>query len=163
MKNGIIAAVVLIVLGGVGFLALSGDDDSSIQSSNSISSASQTESEPTDSLVQNDFEPGGELVDYDPAALASSDAETDILFFHAAWCTVCNSVERNLEAGAIPEGVRIHKVDHDSSVGQDLSDKYNIPIQYSMVQVDKSGNEITQWVNQSFFTIDDIIERVETT
>ena len=128
---------------------------------------STTRNEPVttsdESLVQNPIDGGGELVDYDLALLANSDADNNILFFHADWCSVCNAVERNLTAGNIPDGTRIFKVDYESSEGRDLAEKYDIPIQYSMVQVDTDGSEITQWVNQSFFTIEDVLERVQAT
>lgn len=164
MKPAVIALAVVVV-GGLGVLLFnSQDDDSTDNTPTAANQSSTTErSDSQDSLEQTEFTPGGEIVAYDAAQLASSDAETNILFFHAAWCSICNAVERNLEAGAIPEGVRIHKVDFESSEGQDLADKYNIPIQYSMVQVNTDGEEITQWVNQSFFTIEDIIERIQTT
>jgi len=96
------------------------------------------------------------IQDYSPEALKASTTKNNLLFFHAAWCTVCNSVERNIEAGAIPDDLSIFKVDYDSDLGQKLAGEYKIPIQYSMVQVDNNGQELHQWVNNFNDGIDDI-------
>lgn len=154
--------VVVGIIGGGVWLFGSSDETPESNSMTSATNQSTAAEADEENFVQETIEGGGELIDYSEKALAQSDADTNILFFHADWCTVCNNVESNLQAGNIPEGVRILKVDYESSIGRDLAETYDIPIQYSMVQVDSSGTEITQWVNQSFFTIEDILERIQT-
>lgn len=79
-----------------------------------------------------------------------------ILFFHASWCSTCQSIERDINANldSIPADVKILKVDYDSE--DDLKDKYGVRQQYTMVQVDNSGEKIKLW-NDSF-SLDDILD-----
>jgi hypothetical protein len=42
----------------------------------------------------------------------------------------------------IPEGVTLVEVDYDTE--KDLAKKYNVRYQHVLVQIDKSGNEITK-------------------
>lgn len=102
------------------------------------------------------------VLEYSAAALAESDTKHNIIFFHAAWCTVCRSVQENLDSAAIPDDVSIFKVDYDSDLGKSLASQYSIPIQYTMVQVDTEGKEITQWVNNYGYGIDDIVGKIKT-
>lgn len=164
MVNKIIIAVVVLALAGGTIFAFTGDDDSSDTTSsatfsNSAESVDQVES--GDEGVEDTARGSGEIMAYSETSLAESKTEDNIIFFHAVWCTVCNSVEKSLNATGVPEDVSIFKIDYDSDEGQALAEKYNIPIQYTMVQVDKSGNEITQWVNQFNDGIEEIRPRIQ--
>lgn len=70
---------------------------------------------------------------------------TMVYFFHADWCPVCVSIEKeiNQDPKQIPEGITFIKTDFDSST--DLRKKYGVTTQYTFVQIDNSGNEIKQW------------------
>jgi len=161
---GAIIAIIILVGGAVVLLNSSDSNEGQNMANQQSSTTSNNETTETDdSLVQETVGSGGELIDYKEELLAESNTETNVLFFHAKWCSVCNAVERNLQAGNIPEGLRILKVDYDSNEGRALAEKYKIPIQYSMVQVDSQGNEVTQWVNQSFFTIENVLEQIQAT
>jgi thiol-disulfide isomerase/thioredoxin len=144
--NKLLAAIVLIVSGALiaGAYLSSGTDDE--PSSTNTSQASIAEADNDESIELEDAGSRG-ILEYSEAALAESDTDKNILFFHAQWCTVCKSVERNIEAASIPDDISIFLVDYDSDEGQALAAKHNIPIQYTMVQVDNQGKEITQWVN----------------
>ncbi|MDX1765977.1 MAG: hypothetical protein R3313_03425 [Candidatus Saccharimonadales bacterium] len=163
IKNLVIVLAVLILGGGALILMNASDDDNTNTNSSQTPNLTSETTETDSNLVQQTIESGGQLIDYTPGLLAQSDAETNILFFHADWCSICNAVERNLRAGNIPEGMTILKVDYESSDGRQLAEQYNIPIQYSMVQVDRDGNQITQWVNQSFYTIENVLEQIQST
>ena len=150
--NKVLFGIIAIAIIGGGVLAFSNSTD---DSSDSARSSSDTNVEQTEQNMSQDNDEielastgSGQVVAYSADALASSDTAQNLLFFHAAWCSICNSVERNLDASNIPDDLTIFKVDYDSTEGQELAEKYGIPIQYSMVQVSTNGDEITQWVNQ---------------
>ena len=73
-----------------------------------------------------------------------------VFFFHAGWCSVCQSIDKEINAdiSKIPEGVTIIKTDFDDS--KDLRKKYGVTTQYTFVQVDKDDNELAQWTASSF-------------
>lgn len=157
----IIGLVVLALAAGTLVSNTSDEDTAANANQTGTQTASPTDTNSASEIV---VEPSGAhgILDYSSAALAASTTENNLLFFHAAWCTVCNSVERNIEAGSIPDSLSIFKIDYDSDEGQDLAAKYKIPIQYTMVQVDTSGNEITQWVNNFSDGLDDISAKLQT-
>lgn len=66
-----------------------------------------------------------------------------VLFFHASWCPECRGFEQAIEAGEVPAGVQILKVDYDSS--GELRKKHGVTIQSTFVRVDESGNTVTKW------------------
>jgi hypothetical protein len=155
---GIIGLVIVALAGGV-FIA-SGSDEETANTGTNSSSQMQDQAEQSSSQEESEIElqssGANGIMEYSPEALAASETDNNLLFFHAGWCTVCNQVERNIEAGSIPDDLSIFKVDYDSAEGQSLAANYNIPIQYSMVQVDTEGNEVTQWVNNFSDGIDEI-------
>ena len=159
MNKWILALIGLAVAGLVaGVIAFSGTEPEATP-------ANDSQNNQAAEVADTESMPGavGELTAYSPEKLAESEAEANILFFHASWCTVCNSVERAIMAGTIPEGMVIFKLDYESDEGQQLAEKYNIPIQYTMVQVDNAGNEITQWVNNYNDGPDEFKQRIEQT
>lgn len=150
MQKALIGFVAITAVVGA-YLGFTGGDDAM---QNSASTTTQTEDvaiAPTGN---------GQVVEYSAAALAESDTDKNLLFFHAAWCTVCNSVERNLDVASIPDDLTIFKVNYDSDEGQALAEKHKIPVQFSMVQVDTAGNELTQWVSQFNDGINEITEQL---
>jgi len=82
---------------------------------------------------------------YTSAKLAFAETGDVVLFFHAAWCPTCRSLENNINQNLqnIPGGVRILKVDFDNS--KELRQKYGATTQHTLVQVDKDGNMISKW------------------
>ena len=158
----IIVLVISALAGGV-YITKSSDEEQSSDNmsqseTNSLAdSADAAEGEAEINVPSTGSQP---IQAYSTDALAASTTDNNLLFFHAAWCTVCNSVERNLEAGSIPDDLTIFKIDYDSDLGQDLARNYIIPIQYTMVQVDTEGNEITQWVNNFGDGVDEISGRL---
>ena len=160
----VLIGIVVIALAGGAFLAGNSDEDSAASEAPATQQQTMTDAsdvaDSDESEVTLQASGSNGIQEYSPELLAVSETDNNLLFFHAAWCTVCNSVERNLEAGSIPDDLSIFKIDYDSSEGQELAKQFNIPIQYTMVQVDTSGNEITQWVNNFGDGVDEISSRL---
>ena len=125
------------------------------------SSTSSVQAKPTEITLPDTG--SNSILDYSPAKLAASTAKYNLIFFHASWCTVCNSVQRSIEAGSIPDDLSIFKIDYDSNEGQALANKYHLPIQYTMVQVDNQGNEISQWINNFNDGVTEILDHLSQT
>lgn len=67
-----------------------------------------------------------------------------LLFFHAPWCPQCRSVESDILAQGVPDGLTIIKVDYDSR--QDLRQQYGVTLQTTFVEVDADGTELQKHV-----------------
>ncbi len=85
----------------------------------------------------------GQYVDYSPELVASTPGDK-LLFFHADWCSQCVSLEGDIEASGVPDGVTIFKVDYDSN--QDLRQEYGVTIQTTVVKVDDNGDKIDSYI-----------------
>lgn len=105
---------------------------------------------PTEPAATDETEPAevalaaGSYRDYDPAMVADPGYDTTILFFHASWCPECRAFEQSIEAGPIPAGVQILKVDYDTS--DELKRQYEVTIQTTFVKVDADGEQLSSWV-----------------
>ena len=155
-------AIVAVLAIGVLVASGGGGDETASSTSSQTETASQSSestatSQSSGQASATEVSPANMIQEYSPTALAESTTENNLLFFHAAWCTVCNSVEKNIEASTIPSDLSIFKVDYDSSEGQALAREYNIPVQFSMVQVNPDGQEVTQWVNNFRDGVDEIV------
>jgi thiol-disulfide isomerase/thioredoxin len=78
---------------------------------------------------------------------ADDDANAEgriLLFFHAPWCPQCRSIESDILAEGVPDGVTIVKVDYDSR--QDVRQRYGVTLQTTFVEVDATGAELEQHV-----------------
>ena len=95
----------------------------------------------------------GQYVEYSPELVAETPGDK-LLFFHADWCSQCVSLEGDIEASGVPDGVTIFKVDYDSN--QDLRQKYGVTIQTTMVKVDDNGDEIDSYVAYEDPTFDNV-------
>ncbi len=89
----------------------------------------------------------GAYVDYDGGAIAAAEGRV-LLFFHAPWCPQCRSVESDILAQGVPDGVTIIKVDYDSH--QDLRQQYGVTLQTTFVEVNAAGDGL-----QSYIAYDD--------
>lgn len=95
----------------------------------------------------------GQYVEYSPELVAETPGDK-LLFFHADWCSQCVSLEGDIEASGVPDGVTIFKVDYDSN--QDLRQKYGVTIQTTLVKVDDNGDEIDSYVAYEDPTFDNV-------
>ena len=85
----------------------------------------------------------GAYVEYSDDAIAQAEGRV-LLFFHAPWCPQCRSVESDILAEGVPDGVTIIKVDYDSR--QDLRQRYGVTLQTTFVEVDADGAELQKHV-----------------
>lgn len=85
----------------------------------------------------------GEYTTYSEEKIATTKG-TKLLFFHAPWCPQCRSIEASIEAGGVPEGVTVFKIDYDSN--QKLREKYGVTLQTTFVKIDDDGNKIASYV-----------------
>lgn len=88
-------------------------------------------------------EQGGIFTRLTDTALAETADKRQVLFFHAVWCVVCNQIERNINAGVLPEDVAVIIVDLDEH--RDLVKKHEVRLQTHFVQIDNDGNKIKEW------------------
>ncbi|HMS24879.1 MAG TPA: thioredoxin family protein [Acidimicrobiia bacterium] len=159
-KNTVFLAVLtlsclLLVASLSGCSSNSKSDSESKKSSTETSQDKKTDKEPVD--TGEPAASAGIFEDYTEELVTSaSSGDRIILFFHADWCPTCRSIEKDINSNLsdIPDGTRILKVDYDSE--DDLKKKYGVRSQYTMVQVDNSGNKIDLW-NDSF-SLSDILK-----
>ena len=95
---------------------------------------------------------------YSPSKLANAQNGDVVLFFKAAWCPTCRTLDKDIKnsLGDIPDGVTILEVDYDNST--DLKKKYGVTYQHTLVQVDANGNMITKW--QGGRTLEDVVSNI---
>jgi thiol-disulfide isomerase/thioredoxin len=84
----------------------------------------------------------GTFETYGADKLALAADGTVVLFFHAAWCPSCRSLENDLNASLndIPANTHILKLDYDTETA--LKKKYGVVRQHTLIVVDVSGNEV---------------------
>lgn len=92
---------------------------------------------------------------YDSQVLANTDG-TRILFFHASWCPQCRALESSIQAGTIPAGVTIFKVDYDSH--QELRQRYGVTLQTTLVLLDDQENAVKKYVAYDQPTLEAVIK-----
>lgn len=80
-----------------------------------------------------------------------------VLFFHAAWCGECRSVEKELKANlhTYSEDIIILKADYDSET--ELRKEFDVKVQTTFVIFDAEGNVV---VNKPIFHAEEVIEEI---
>lgn len=74
-----------------------------------------------------------------------------VLFFYASWCPTCRPADADFQANQsqIPADVRVFRVNYNDpetdNDEKELAKKYGVVYQHTYVQIDQSGNVITQW------------------
>jgi thioredoxin 1 len=83
-----------------------------------------------------------------------------VLFFHAAWCSECRSIEKELKANlhTYSKEIIILKADFDSET--ELRKELNVKVQTSFVIFDSAGNVV---VNKPIFHAEEVIEEITKT
>ena len=174
-KRIALAGVLAVMFGaGLTIAGCSSDDSSSSGSDQAATSASESSGgaygsdrspsgeEESDAGGSGADNPGsdsagaskaGQYVDYSPELVASTPGDK-LLFFHADWCSQCVSLEGDIEASGVPDGVTIFKVDYDSN--QDLRQEYGVTIQTTVVKVDDNGDKIDSYVAYEDPTLDNV-------
>lgn len=112
----------------------------------SSTSPQTSESETTTQTIEAESSKGTYISRSEYEADTTKYASTNkVYFFHASWCSICQGIEKEIEAdiSRIPNNTTFIKTDYDSST--DLRKKYGVTYQYTFVQVDENGNELSQW------------------
>lgn len=172
-KNiGILAGI--IVIAGIGFIALSGETvkDTSLESTsnqpeltksadvetemlNETSMTEDTSVPPTEASIlpapEEAAEAIGSFETYSAEKVATATGDV-VIFFHATWCPSCRVLVSDIEknASSIPAGTTILKADYDKET--ELKKKYGVTTQHTLVQIDTDGNLIKKWSGGSKLT-----------
>lgn len=148
-----VGAIVALVVGGAAVWAFTKPESEEPAASTEPQESASVPAEPTQPTPTTpDSEPAdasaavatGRYTDYSSDQVAAEGYNRTILFFHAPWCPDCRAYESAIQAGTVPDGVQILKVDYDSN--QELRKQYGVTVQTSFVAVDSSGNKQTTWV-----------------
>ncbi len=97
----------------------------------------------------------GAYVEYSDSAIAAAEGRV-LLFFHASWCPQCRSIESDIDAQGVPDGVTIIKVDYDSN--QPLRQEYGVTLQTTFVEVTSSGDAVQSHVAYDDPHLDAVID-----
>lgn len=160
MKNASIVIGIMALILGVGYVVTNdttNDVTTAAATSDSASEAASetavvTSEEVSLTATQTDTEPAaaesdsadaadtsGVFAAYDAAAIAESEAEHILLFFHATWCPSCRALENDIKenADSIPGDVAIYKVDYDTATA--LKRQYGVTTQHSIIEIAADG------------------------
>lgn len=164
MKNiGLIIGALLVIGGGAGvILSMSSDDNPSNSAAtaptqsvtNQESEETEEATDPQDTIQTSVQTAEGVYTDYSEEAVSKYKGKMKVVFFHADWCPQCQGLERNIQAGSIPEDIVIFKTDYDNN--QQLRQKYGVTNQTTLVQIDDNGDKLKLWIGSAFTDIDDI-------
>lgn len=152
-KKALVVIGLIVTLIGAGLAYLLVSSQSSTNPDTIVSGPASTQVSQCDNCDQKP----GAYVPY-TADVISQTSGTKILFFHAPWCPQCRELEASIQAGTIPGGVTIIKVDYDSNQG--LRQKYGVTIQTTLVRVSDSGELEKKFVAYSEPTLDAVIKNL---
>lgn len=142
-KSLIIIAIIIAVIGaGIAYVFVNKPVNHQTTPAVETSVQSQPTTDPTPATPSNVVQ-AGMYIDYSAEALNESQG-TKLLFFHASWCPQCRAIEASINAGTIPAGVTIFKVDYDSH--QALRQKYGVTLQTTFVKVNDAGEKVDSYV-----------------
>lgn len=96
---------------------------------------------------------------YAPEKIARAESGDVVIFFHAAWCPTCRTVDANIKANLdqIPDGLSILNINYDTA--GELKKKYGVTYQHTFVQVDAEGTLIHKWQGGS--TLASVVAQVK--
>ncbi|WP_130178280.1 thioredoxin [Cryobacterium sp. SO1] len=135
----LIVAVVAGVSGCAGSPASRQSDSPSGTGSDSSVEATATPATPAAGEAPTPAVAAGAYIEYSDGIVAKTEG-TKVLFFHASWCPNCRALEKDINAGPIPAGLTIIKVDFDNSA--ELRQQYGVTLQTTVVYVDDDGSEL---------------------
>jgi thiol-disulfide isomerase/thioredoxin len=135
MNKRVVAVVVILVALIVGSIA-----------AYALTLPTDTGAAPPSAGAEQPSRGDGSYIDYSDTAIAEAKG-TILLFFHATWCPQCRSLDSDIVASGVPDGVTIIKVDYDSH--QDLRQKYGVTMQTTFVEVDSAGEPLSTFVAYS--------------
>jgi thiol-disulfide isomerase/thioredoxin len=144
-KRLVLVVMAILAIGVAAIIFLNAQNNSSGDPANS-SATTTTDKQPSTSTTSNN--------DTDARYITLATYNTDpnrysnykkVYFFHASWCPICQKIDKDLtrSTDSVPSDTLIIKTDFDNT--PDLRKKYGVTTQYTFVQVDDAGNEISQW------------------
>ncbi len=148
MKSSLLIISIVVLVAGIGYFATQdkGAKQDSVANSNTETRAQDSALPPANEIetvspeaTATEVASAGAYLPYSADAVASSDADRILLFFHATWCPSCKALDADIvkNADTIPDGVAIYKVDYDTST--ELKRKYGVTTQHSIIEINKSG------------------------
>lgn len=156
MKNTsiIIAAVLVLVVGGVGAYALMNRNPAMTKPDpiEKTEEVMMQKNEPT--VVNSDekmMKKAGTYMPFSPEVLANSANTRRVLFFYANWCPICKPADASFtkNMAQIPADVTLIRVNYNDTetdqAEKDLAKKHGVTYQHTFVQIDAKGNEVTKW------------------
>lgn len=169
----VISIIVLVIIAGGVYMSMNKKtdptmlDDSMKKDESMMKGEMKDDEQKSDDMMKDDSEmrkeeammEKGSYEAYSPEKIARAETGDVVLFFHAAWCPSCRSLNASIESGlsSIPKGVTILKLDYDAEV--ELKKKYGVTYQHTMVQVDKDGNMIKKWSGSP--TLDRLLSEIQ--
>lgn len=148
MKNIILVAVAVLVLGTIGFIIFNNSQVTTTPVQNNTAASTNPESSSEDSTM---METNNKYIVYSSGSLEESTDKKRVLFFYANWCPTCIPADKAFQSSLnqIPENVTIIRVNYnDSDTDQEekeLATRYGVTYQHTFVQIDSQGNQITKW------------------
>jgi len=169
MKSLSIIIGVVVLIFGVGYLVTSNTNEP-VEVTQEPTTDTVTEAETTEETVparENDLDEEetattddatGVYTTYDADAIAESDADHILLFFHATWCPSCRALDADIieNADDIPPDVEIYKVDYDTAT--DLKRQYGVTTQHSIIEITAAG-EAESDISHGL-TLDDVLATI---
>lgn len=150
---GIAATILVAVVAVLVFASPTAPDPEVRLTPTSSSAAEDAEDAPTPEPTAAPQIAAG-YVEYSDDAIAQAEGRV-LLFFHAAWCPQCRSIEDDILEDGVPEGLTIIKVDFDSR--QDLRQQYGVTLQTTFVEVDAEGTELQKHVAYDDPSLDAVV------
>src|SRR3989338_3963063 len=143
-----VVAVLAIVLASQNDERFSMMENKSTEAGNMMEEKKDTMMKDTDSVMEEKdaMMKSGSYEAYSPEKLALAERGDVVLFFRASWWPTRRALDADIKANRknIPAGVAILDVDYDNSTA--LRQRYGVTYQHTLVQVDKNGNQIAEWL-----------------
>ena len=141
----VLAAIITATVFGI-YIANNPKDmkpgDETRTTSERIEAAEQQHTQPTEKKERQ--QKAGTYTNYtETLAKQAANNKKVVLFFHAAWCPTCRTLDKTLLKETIPEGIAIFKIDYDQE--ETLKEKYRINKQHTLVLVNEDLKEIKRW------------------
>lgn len=155
MNKGLLIAIILILVIGIGAFALNQSgvkmenvDNEIVTEKTDGENMIEDEIMQEEEIIEEDSNSAGQIGSYEaysPEKIAMAENGDVVLFFRASWCPTCRAVDSDIKANLddIPSDLTILDVNYDDS--SDLKQKYGVTYQHTFVQVDAEGNQIKKW------------------
>lgn len=141
-KNILYLLLIVLLLAGLGFY----------QYRRTTTSPTTTSNPPNNSVATSPSSTtAARYLPFKKEELAAPTPARRVLFFYASWCPTCRPADADFQANQsqIPADVRVFRVNYNDpetdNDEKELAKKYGIVYQHTYVQIDQSGNVITQW------------------